>query len=189
MLSEKKLHQVAFCAWQHRPTTFSYNQTCHRPGLINSCCELHFFIFFHQEMTKAFCHIFSHKFRKMLIFLAEKVRFHCFSSKPKSSHKFLQASRKHEKNSAWGSIRALAGRSAVTRRMHGNLYHLQSSRKAFTRGCTDHYSTKNSTHPHNMYPNSNPDLNPSHEPWPIMLPFELHLHRVNVNQHAKYTSR
>ena len=33
----------------------------------------------------------------MRVFLAEKERFRCFSAKPKSSRKFLQASRTHKK--------------------------------------------------------------------------------------------
>jgi len=44
----------------------------------------------------ACCHIFSRKFRKM------RACFQCFSAKPNSSRKFLQAIRTHEKKFGLG---------------------------------------------------------------------------------------
>ena len=58
----------------------------------------------------------------MRVLNCRKLRFRCFSDKPKSSRKSLQASSKREKNSAWVVRPGIAVVGYTGDRGHGGLY-------------------------------------------------------------------
>jgi len=71
----------------------------------------------------AFRHAFSSKFFvKCEFLLPKKIRFRCFSEKPKSSRKSLQASSKRENNSALVVRPGIAVVGYTGDRGHGGLY-------------------------------------------------------------------